>query len=188
MPCQHVNTNICDSMVISQGTEILKFTLQPMFWFKIFLPHTRNLTPFIGSLLQNAMFFLCFFVLFSSRSAAVGQTCGQLWCPVLIYHQWGNRVHLPLQLRCSPIPYHQHWSPETRQESLDYPHLAARQGCSGWDWMEILIRQQVKVQVSFVVHLCSFSSLKKKCDTSKGLDDSSTDLWTADLWKLWAKS
>lgn len=111
----------------------------------------------------------CFVILFifSSRPAAMGQTCGQLWRPVLICHQWGNCIHVSLQLGCSSVLSHQHRHPETRQAALDYPHTTAWQGCPGWDWMEISIEYTVEDKVSYVVHLYSISSLQKKCNPSE---------------------
>lgn len=76
----------------------------------------------------------------SSRSATMGQTCRQLWGPVLLHHQWGNSVHVPLQSGGSPISSHQHRHPETRAAALDDNHSTAWQGRDGWEHTSFIQR------------------------------------------------
>lgn len=68
-----------------------------------------------------------------SRPVALGQTCGQLQGSVFVHHQWGQCVHVPLQLGCSSILSHQHRHSETRGWALDDAHPAARARRHGWE-------------------------------------------------------
>lgn len=78
----------------------------------------------------------------SFRAAAMGQTCGQLWGPVFLHHQWGNSVHVPHQPGSSAIPSHQHWHPETRAAALGDNHSTAWQGRDGWEHTPFIQRMQ----------------------------------------------
>lgn len=85
----------------------------------------------------------------SSRASAVGETCGQLRSPVLLYHQRGNCIHLPLQSGCPAILSHQHRHPETRQAALDNPLTSAWQGRPGWDSMKMTLEYEGRQRTGY---------------------------------------